>query len=104
MGISRDLTACDLAGLTDLSEPQPGDDDPMGPKEAQAFLGLTPQVFWEGVKTGYLPPPSYIMPRSPRWTRGQLRRHRELTRRRPAEAKELRRKARLAREKGHPNA
>jgi hypothetical protein len=80
----------------DLSPEQPGDEDPFTPTEAQTFLGLTPQTFWRGVKTGYIPPPSYPMPRTPRWTRGQLRRHREATRRTPIEAKEMRRRARLA--------
>ena len=78
--------------------PRHDDDHSMGPKEAQAFLGLTKQTFWRGVKSGYIPAPSYPAPKSPRWTRGELRRHRELSRRRAGEAKELRRKTRLARE------
>ena len=79
----------------------PADEDMATAAEAMRFLAVSRPAFWRGVQSGYIPQPHYVLPRSPRWTYGELRRHRHQTRRSPVEARELRRRARLAR-RGQP--
>jgi predicted DNA-binding transcriptional regulator AlpA len=59
-------------------------------------LGLSLSAFWRGVTAERLPKPVYPMPRAPRWRRSELRASLEATRALPAEAKAMRRAARLA--------
>jgi hypothetical protein len=83
--------------------PQQGDDDELTATEAQEFLGnISKATFWRQVRAGYIPPPVYVTPRSPRWTRARLRRHKARNQRLPRDAKEMRRRARLDHEQNAP--
>ena len=77
----------------------PDDEDELTPAQVCAEFKIPPSTLWRNVSLGYFPPPSYSTPRRPRWTRRVLRAHKEANRRLPREAKELRRRDRLARER-----
>jgi hypothetical protein len=82
---------------------QPDDEDELTTEEARKFLGnISKATFWRQVRAGYIPPPVYVTPRSPRWTRGKLRRHKARNQRLPREAQELRRRARLHHDQHDP--
>jgi hypothetical protein len=82
---------------------QPGDEDELTTEEARKFLGnISKATFWRQVRAGYIPPPVYVTPRSPRWTRGILRRHKARNQRLPRDAQEMRRRARLDHEQLEP--
>jgi predicted DNA-binding transcriptional regulator AlpA len=50
-------------------------------------LGISLPGFWNGVASGWLPHPIYVLPRAPRWRRSELYAAVEKNRQRPAEAK-----------------
>jgi len=86
----------------ELSPSQADDADELTVSEALKELGnISRATFWRQVGAGYLPAPTYVTPRAPRWNRGKLRRHKARNQRLPRDAKELRRQERLAREHNH---
>jgi hypothetical protein len=86
----------------ELYPSQADDADELTADEARKVLGnISKATFWRQVGAGYLPAPTYVTPRAPRWTRGKLRRHKARNQRLPRDAKELRRQERLARERNH---
>jgi predicted DNA-binding transcriptional regulator AlpA len=74
------------------------EDDALTAKEAAAFFGVSLATFWRRVNGGdSFPQPFYPAERTPRWIRRDLREARERLRMTPAEARERRHKAKLAR-------
>jgi predicted DNA-binding transcriptional regulator AlpA len=45
----------------------PGDDALLTAREGAAYRRQGLSTFWRDVRSGLLPPPIYIAPRSPRW-------------------------------------
>jgi predicted DNA-binding transcriptional regulator AlpA len=66
-------------------------------KEAADFFGVSLPTFWRRVADGSISPPYYPAERTPRWVPSKLREDRERMTMTPAEAKDRRRKAKLAR-------
>ena len=93
----RDQRSSTPSAQSDTPDWQDGDDDALTPKEAGDYDHISLATLWRRVADGTYPKPFYPSPRTPRWRRGDLRRRREANRRLPQEAKELRRKAKLAR-------
>jgi predicted DNA-binding transcriptional regulator AlpA len=77
---------------------------PLDSKKAAAKAGVSRSTFWRGVASGRFPQPVYPMPGSPRWFDDELIAAVEKTRMSPAEAKEERRRCRLARDAAPPIA
>ena len=74
------------------------DDDALTAKEAAAFFSISIATFWRRVNAGGdFPKPFYPAERAPRWVRRDLREARDRLRMTPAEARERRHKAKLAR-------
>ena len=68
----------------------------VGPEQARQIPALSRSAWWRGVDAGRFPAPFYPAPRSPRWYPSQVRWAMEQYRMLPREAKELRRRDRLA--------
>ena len=81
--------------LDNLPPPLPGE-TAVGPEPARQIPDLSRSAWWRGVDAGRFPAPFYPAPRSPRWYPSQVRWAMEQHRMLPREAKELRRRDRLA--------
>jgi hypothetical protein len=95
------ITAVDpfhFAGLLLATVSADFDDPALTAREAAGFYGLSLPAFWRGVAAGHISKPFYPLPRTPRWRLSWLQQA-EANRMLPAQAKELRRQAKLARER-----
>jgi hypothetical protein len=67
--------------------------------QAAEMLGIVVQTFWKNVASGWLPPPTYVAPKAPRWRLSWLTCAMEAKRALPREAVAERRARKLARTK-----
>jgi predicted DNA-binding transcriptional regulator AlpA len=74
------------------------DDDAIDVRLVALILGVSVPTVWRQVESGDLPLPFYPAPRTPRWTRKEIREVRDRRRMLPREAMAARRARRLARE------
>jgi hypothetical protein len=113
----RKQLLCSVAGLRPPSHfdaaprpsapalpPHADDDVLLTAKAAAAFVNLSLAAFWRNVCNRRLPPPVYPAPRAPRWRKRELHAACEARRMLPREAKEARRKAKLAHLKENSSA
>jgi predicted DNA-binding transcriptional regulator AlpA len=66
-------------------------------RDAARYVRLSVPAFWKNVASGWLPPPVYVAPKAPRWTRAELDAAIAAKRSMPKDAQAARRKAKLAR-------
>ncbi len=65
-------------------------------KDAARDVQLSLPAFWKNVASAWLPPPSYVAPKAPRWVRAELDTAIVARRSMAKDAKAARRKAKLA--------
>ncbi|HTU54450.1 MAG TPA: hypothetical protein VMF62_10805 [Acetobacteraceae bacterium] len=51
---------------------RPADDVLLNADEVAAFLKIRKERIYPAIKDGWLPPPSYALPKSPRWWRSEI--------------------------------
>jgi predicted DNA-binding transcriptional regulator AlpA len=90
-----DLVSDSDGAFNDSGDYVEGDDENLTDIEGSEYYGISRSTFWRHVRRGTLPPPSYILPRTPRWRRGDLRKHRDRNRRLPQHHAEMQRRALL---------
>ena len=95
-GISMSIISHDRSRNGRATRPATADNG-VTAKEAADFLGISLPTFWRRVADGRISQPYYPAERTPRWIPSKLREDRERMTMTPAEAKDRRHKAKLAR-------